>query len=124
MAVTPVMEIRNLSKKIGRRTIVDSVSFDVYPGEILGLLGPNGAGKTTLIRMMTGLISPTQGDIRIEGFSVRTQFEQAIRHVGAIVENPEFYRYLTGYKNLVHFARRPMIRLRTIGINKVKNMPS
>jgi len=105
MTVTPVMEIRNLSKQIGRRTIVHSVSLDVYPGEVLGLLGPNGAGKTTLIRMMTGLIAPSQGDIRIHGFSVRTQFEQAIQHVGAIVENPEFYKFLSGYKNLVHFAR-------------------
>lgn len=71
----------------------------------MGLLGPNGAGKTTLIRMMTGLITPTRGEIFIQGKNVQSQFEGAIKHVGAIVENPEFYPFLTGYKNLLHFAR-------------------
>ncbi len=105
MAVSPVLQIRNVSKEIHRRRIIHSVSLKVYPGEVMGLLGPNGAGKTTLIRMMTGLITPTRGEIRIQGKSVQTHFEEAIGHVGAIVENPEFYPFLTGYKNLLHFAR-------------------
>jgi len=67
MTVTPVLKIHNVSKEIGRRRVVDSVSLEVYPGEVMGLLGPNGAGKTTLIRMMTGLIAPTRGEIRIQG---------------------------------------------------------
>jgi ABC-2 type transport system ATP-binding protein len=101
----PVVQLRNVTKRIGSKTIVDGISFDVPQGEVFGFLGPNGAGKTTTIRMMVGLMSITEGEITIRGHSVRTQFEQAIRHVGAIVENPEMYKFLSGYRNLVHFAR-------------------
>ena len=71
----------------------------------MGFLGPNGAGKTTTIRMIVGLIGMTSGDIKISGYSVKNDFEKAVRHVGAIVENPEMYKFLSGYENLVHFAR-------------------
>lgn len=100
-----IVEIRNITKRIGAKTIIDSLSFDVPPGEVFGFLGPNGAGKTTTIRMMVGLMSITEGDIVIGGSSIRTNFEQAIRHVGAIVESPEMYKFLSGYDNLVHYAR-------------------
>jgi len=102
---TPIVEIRNVTKRIGSKTIIENLSFDVPRGEVFGFLGPNGAGKTTTIRMMVGLMSITGGDIRIGGYSIRTHFEQAIRHVGAIVENPEMYKFLSGYHNLVHYAR-------------------
>jgi ABC-2 type transport system ATP-binding protein len=101
----PIVQLLGVSKRIGRATIIDDLSFDVVPGEIFGFLGPNGAGKTTTIRMMVGLMNLTAGDIRIKGHSIRSSFEQAIRHVGAIVENPEMYKFLTGYQNLVHYAR-------------------
>lgn len=101
----PTVQIKGLTKKIGSRLIIDNLSFEVPRGEIFGFLGPNGAGKTTTIRMMVGLMKPTDGDVWIEGKSIRREFEQAIRHVGAIVENPEMYKYLSGYKNLVHYAR-------------------
>lgn len=100
-----VMELRGVTKRIGGRTIVDDLSFDVPKGEVFGLLGPNGAGKTTTIRMMVGLMSLSSGEIRINGCSIARQFEQAVRHVGAIVENPEMYKFLSGYLNLKHFAR-------------------
>ncbi|MBP1995013.1 ABC transporter ATP-binding protein [Paenibacillus eucommiae] len=102
---TTIVEIRQISKRIGSKTIIDNLSFDVPKGEVFGFLGPNGAGKTTTIRMMVGLMSITSGDIFIGGSSIRTDFEKAIRHVGAIVENPEMYKFLTGYQNLVHYAR-------------------
>ncbi|TLS48450.1 ABC transporter ATP-binding protein [Paenibacillus antri] len=105
MSDTPVVSLRNVTKKIGRSTIVEDLTFDVPQGEIFGFLGPNGAGKTTTIRMMVGLMSITKGDILIKGKNVKTEFEQAIRHVGAIVENPELYKYLTGYQNLIHYSR-------------------
>lgn len=101
----PVVQINELTKKIGRKTIIDHVSFDIYPGEVFGFLGPNGAGKTTTIRMMVGLMSITEGEILIEGKSIKTEFEEAIRHVGGIVENPEMYKFLTGWQNLIHYAR-------------------
>lgn len=99
------VEIRHLTKVIGAKTIVDDLSLDIPAGEVFGLLGPNGAGKTTTMRMMVGLIRPTRGTVQIEGTDVRVAFSEAMRHVGAIVENPEMYGYLSGYLNLVHFAR-------------------
>ncbi|RED59294.1 ABC-2 type transport system ATP-binding protein [Cohnella lupini] len=101
-----VLQLRNVTKKIGGRTIVDNLSFDVPAGEVFGFLGPNGAGKTTTIRMIVGLISMTKGEVIVKGVSVRKQFAQAMTHIGAIVENPEMYKFLSGYQNLVHFARR------------------
>src|SRR6202035_2289220 len=101
---TPIVQLHNVTKRIGSKTIIDKLSFDVPPGEVFGFLGPNGAGKTTTIRMMVGLMSITSGDIWIGGNSIRTDFEKAIRHIGAIVENPEMYKFLTGYQNLVHYA--------------------
>ncbi|HEY6842620.1 MAG TPA: ABC transporter ATP-binding protein [Thermoanaerobaculia bacterium] len=95
----------NLTKVIGKRTIVDHVSFSLNAGEVFGFLGPNGAGKTTTIRMLVGLIKPTEGSVTICGFDVRRQFEQAMRNVGCIVENPDLYRFMTGRENLEHFAR-------------------
>lgn len=100
-----VLEVKNLSKKIGDRTIVDNVSFSVQAGEIFGFLGPNGAGKTTTIRMLVGLIKPTTGTITIGGYQLNKNFIQAIKQIGCIVENPELYPYLTGRENLEHFAR-------------------
>lgn len=104
-ALTPIVQVDHISKRIGSKTIIDKLSFDVPRGEVFGFLGPNGAGKTTTIRMMVGLMSISEGDIRIGGYSIRTHFEQAIRHIGAIVENPEMYKFLSGYNNLVHYAR-------------------
>lgn len=101
----PVVRLSNVTKRIGRRTIIDHLTFDVPSGEVFGFLGPNGSGKTTTIRMMVGLMKLTDGEIAIKGHSIRTDFEQAIRHVGAIVENPEMYKYLTGHQNLLHYAR-------------------
>jgi ABC-type transport system involved in cytochrome c biogenesis ATPase subunit len=98
------VQIRDLTKTIGKKTIVDSLSFDIPKGEVFGLLGPNGAGKTTTIRMMVGLISITRGDVHIAGHDVRHNFKAAMTHVGAIVENPEMYKFLTGFQNLKHYA--------------------
>ncbi|SDW28249.1 ABC-2 type transport system ATP-binding protein [Marininema mesophilum] len=100
-----VLVVNGLTKRIGKREIVRDINFAVGQGEIYGFLGPNGAGKTTTIRMLVGLIRPTQGRIQIAGYDLSKQFLQAIRHVGCIVENPELYPYLTGRENLELFAR-------------------
>lgn len=105
MSNEPIISLSNVTKVIGRTTIIDNLTFDVPQGEIFGFLGPNGAGKTTTIRMIVGLMSITKGQILIKGKNIKTEFEQAIRHVGAIVESPEMYKYLSGYQNLVHYAR-------------------
>ncbi|UYG94443.1 ABC transporter ATP-binding protein [Cytobacillus firmus] len=100
-----LVEIQEVTKVIKGKTIIDSVSFDVKKGEVFGFLGPNGAGKTTTIRMLVGLIGITSGDIKILGSSIKTDFEKAVSHIGAIVENPEMYKFLSGYQNLIHYAR-------------------
>ncbi|MGM0844131.1 MAG: ABC transporter ATP-binding protein [Bacillota bacterium] len=100
-----VLELKNVSKVIRGKTIIDSLSFSVLEGEVFGFLGPNGAGKTTTIRMIVGLMGITEGDVVVNGVSVKSKYEDAIRDIGAIVENPELYKFLTGYKNLKHFAR-------------------
>jgi len=105
MPSKPVVQFKNITKKIGQRTIIDDITFDVFAGEVFGFLGPNGAGKTTTIRMLFGLISITAGEILINGYSIKRNFENAIANVGGIIENPEMYKYLTGYQNLTHYAR-------------------
>lgn len=100
-----VLKVQSLTKKIGKVTIVDNVSFEIKSNEIFGLLGPNGAGKTTIIRMITGLINRTGGNVMINGSDLDNDFEGAMNQLGAIVENPEFYKYMTGRKNILHYAR-------------------
>ncbi|WP_379136512.1 ABC transporter ATP-binding protein [Paenibacillus sp. sgz500958] len=100
-----VLQMNEVSKIIKGNVIVDKLSFDIRKGEIVGLLGPNGAGKTTTIRMMTGLISMTEGDVLVHGHSIRNEFNEAIAHIGAIIENPEFYPYMTGLDNLKQYQR-------------------
>lgn len=99
------MELINVNKNIGKKHIIKDLNLAIHKGEVFGLLGPNGAGKTTTIRMMVGLMKMTSGDIKIEGHSVKKDYKHAIRHVGAIVENPEMYPFLSGWKNLKHYAR-------------------
>lgn len=105
MSEKPVVELRGLSKTIGKKKIIDNLNLSLYPGQITGFLGPNGAGKTTTIRMMVGLMKPTSGDVLIEGVALRENFEEGLSKVGVIVENPEMYKFMSGYKNLLHFAR-------------------
>ncbi|KAA6449624.1 ABC transporter ATP-binding protein [Bacillus swezeyi] len=104
MAKHPVLHIESVDKNIDGRMILHDIHLTAEEGEIIGLLGPNGSGKTTLIKLITGLIQMSGGSITINGFPINRQFEQAIQAVGAIVENPEFYPYLTGYENLKHYA--------------------
>ena len=104
-AAEVVLSAESLTKRFGRREAVSDVSFDVRAGEVFGFLGPNGAGKTTTIRMLVGLARPDHGHVRIRGFDIGRHFEQAMGHVGCIVESPDLYRYLTGRENLLHFAR-------------------
>lgn len=100
-----VLALDNVKKKIKGQEIIKGLSFSVKKGEIFGLLGPNGAGKTTTIRMIVGLMEISSGDIIVCGKSVKKDFSKAIQQIGAIVENPEMYKFLTGYQNLLQYAR-------------------
>ncbi|MEG2739918.1 ABC transporter ATP-binding protein [Clostridium sp.] len=100
-----VLEVKGLKKVIGKREIIKDLNFSVKEGEIYGFLGPNGAGKTTTIRMLVGLILPTEGDVKICGENLKKNKEKALKDVGAVVENPELYKYLSGRENLMQIAR-------------------
>lgn len=103
--MTTVLSVNRLNKTIKGIPIIHDMSFEVLAGEIFGFLGPNGSGKTTTIRMLVDLIKPTSGRITVCGYDVQRSPEQALRHIGCIVENPEVYSYLTGWENLEYFAR-------------------
>lgn len=100
-----VLEVKGLKKVIGKREIIKDLNFSVKEGEIYGFLGPNGAGKTTTIRMLVGLILPTAGEVKICGENLKNNKEKALKDVGAVVENPELYKYLSGRENLMQIAR-------------------
>ncbi|MCW9133223.1 ABC transporter ATP-binding protein [Bacillus paramycoides] len=103
--MTTILSVRDVKKVIGKKILVENISFDVKQGEVFGFLGPNGAGKTTTIRMLVGLIKATEGTISVGGYSIKENFREAMRQIGSIVENPELYTYLTGWENLKQFAR-------------------
>lgn len=101
----PAMELIDVKKTIGKKEIIKGLSFEIHKGEVFGFIGPNGAGKTTTIRMMVGLMGLSGGDVQILGNSINSDYKAAIREVGAIVENPEMYSFMTGKQNLGHYAR-------------------
>lgn len=95
-----ILECRSLCKTFGKKQILKDVSFEIKEGDILGFIGPNGAGKTTTIKLILGLQSITSGKVYINGYNVEKEFTKAIKKVGAIVENPDMYMYMSGYDNL------------------------
>ncbi|HHT65569.1 MAG: ABC transporter ATP-binding protein [Caldicoprobacterales bacterium] len=99
-----LLRIENLTKTIKKKKILDSISLTVNSGEIVGFLGPNGAGKTTTIKLILGLFHITEGNISICGHDVTRDFENAMKNVGGIVENPDLYKRMTGRENLEYFA--------------------
>ncbi len=106
-----VIEFVNLCKSFNGKKIIDNISFNVEEGDVFGFLGPNGSGKTTTIRMLVNLIYPNEGTIKINGYDLKSDFYKAIEKVGAIVETPRFYPYMSGRKNLQLMA------------NLINNMP-
>jgi len=100
-----VIEINNLSKVYKNGRGITDINLEINRGDIFGFLGPNGAGKTTAMKVMTGLIKPDSGDVKILGYSVLEQFEKAMAKVGCIIETAESYQYLTAYENLKQFSR-------------------
>lgn len=95
-----ILEVKNINKKFSKKQVLKNVSFSIEEGEILGFIGPNGAGKTTTIKLILGLQRMTSGEVYINGHSIKKDFEKAIKEVGAIVESPDLYMYLSGRQNL------------------------
>lgn len=100
MTAEKIIEVRGLTKKYGSLTAVDNLELNVYRGDVFGFLGPNGAGKSTTIRMLLSLIKPTAGCINIFGKPLKKERREILKRIGAIVEKPDFYLYLSAYKNL------------------------
>ena len=101
----PVLKLNNVTKVYNKKCVVDNLSLMLFEGEIFGFIGPNGAGKSTTIKMICGLTSITSGSIFINGYSIDKNFKKAIANVGALVEYPQLYSYLSGRANLKLFAR-------------------
>jgi ABC-2 type transport system ATP-binding protein len=100
-----LVKVDKINKSYGKKQVLHDVSFEIDEGEILGFIGPNGAGKTTTIKLMTGLQKIDSGEVYINGFNIQTDFEKAIERVGGIIESPDNYQYLSGYDNLMMYAR-------------------
>lgn len=99
-----IVSVSHLTKTIKKTVIVNDISFEIQKGDILGFLGPNGAGKSTTIKAMLGLISATEGKIHLCGFDIQSERSNALKQIGAMVESPAFYNYMTGYQNLELYA--------------------
>ena len=100
-----VLKCENLNKKLSNKTRITDVSFSVYENDILGFIGPNGAGKTTIIKLILGLYRYDSGTVEINGYDLKKDFVKAISGVGAIIENPDLYMYMTGYENIMISAK-------------------
>jgi ABC-2 type transport system ATP-binding protein len=111
----PAIEVISLTKRYGRGpdalTAVNDVSLNVPPGQVIGLLGPNGAGKTTTIKMIAGLVAPSSGTVRINGFDIARQRASAVRQIGAVLEGSRnVYWPLPAWENLLYFGRLKGLR--------------
>lgn len=100
-----VLKVSNLRKRFGKVEIIKDISFRIMEGEIFGFLGPNGSGKTTTIKMLVDLIGMDSGSITVMGKDIKKDREAALAYIGAVVESPELYSYLSGYENLMQIAR-------------------
>ena len=114
MSSEKIIEVKGLTKKFKKLTAVNNLDLNVYKGDVFGFLGPNGAGKSTTIRMLLTLIKPTSGSIKIFDKDLKENRKEILSKIGAIVEKPDFYLYLTAYKNLEILAK-------TSGVDITKN---
>lgn len=110
MNSSPLIEVNHLVKDYDSFRAVDQLSFQVYPGDVYGFLGQNGAGKSTTMRMLLTLIAPTSGSIQLFGMDLQRNRAEILRQVGAVIERPDLYKYLSAYENLSIFARMSGIR--------------
>ena len=112
-----MIQVENITKKYGSFVAVNDISFEIDEGEIVGFLGPNGSGKTTTIKMILRLLSNDSGEIKVNGYDTKKEFEKAMEFIGAIVENPDLYKYMSGIDNLKLHAR-----IRNIDEKRIKEV--
>lgn len=102
--MNPIIKVTRLSKQFKELKAVDELSFTVQEGDVYGFLGQNGAGKSTTIRMLLTLITPTSGTIELFGYNLTTHRKEILQQVGAVIERPDLYKYLTAFECLSIFA--------------------
>ena len=100
-----IVSVKNLNKSFKGFKALEDVSFTVFKNDVFGFLGPNGAGKSTSLRCMLSLITPDSGEIEIFGQSLHRNRHEVLSNIGSIIEKPDFYKYLSAYKNLEIMAR-------------------
>jgi ABC-2 type transport system ATP-binding protein len=100
-----VIEIKNLTKVYKNGRGIRDINLEIHRGDVFGFLGPNGSGKTTTMKIMTGLIKPDSGEVKVFGHNIVENFEGAMEKVGCIIETVESYPFLTAYENLKQFSR-------------------
>ncbi len=127
-----IIKTHNLCKSYDTRQILNSIDFEVKQGEIIGLLGGNGIGKTTLLKLLCGLLEPTEGEIEVCGNSPWDSREKVLKRVGVMIETPVFYEHLTAHQNLkIHLqyldkkSDKDYINeiLKVVGLDNVDNKP-
>jgi len=107
----PIIDVRGLTKSFKEINAVDDLTFTVQEKGVYGFLGQNGAGKSTTIRMLLSLIKPTGGEIKIFGLDLSTHRKEILQRIGAIIEKPDLYKYLTAIENLNLFATMSGLKL-------------
>ncbi len=100
-----MIEIINLKRSFGKTEVLKGITLNAKPGQVTGLLGPNGAGKTTTIKILSTILRPHSGDIKIQGISIKESPEKVRKHLGVVFEESGIYRRLTGIENILYFAR-------------------
>lgn len=103
--MSSIVQLSNVRKVFNQTVAVDGLSLNVEKGDIYGFLGPNGSGKSTSLRMITGLISPTSGDISLFGLPIHSHRKEIMSRIGCIIEKPDFYGYLSAKENISLFVR-------------------
>ena len=119
---SPILEVRSLTKSFNQFKAVDDLSFAINKGAVYGFLGQNGAGKSTTMRMLMGLIFPDSGSIIINGSTFSNSQRQLLRNIGAIIERPDMYGYLSGWENLKIFAALSGKNIKTTRLHEVIEM--
>jgi ABC-type multidrug transport system ATPase subunit len=109
--MSSIIKVSNISKYFKEIKAVDDLSFSINEGDIYGFLGQNGAGKSTTIRILLTLIEPTSGEVEIFGMNLRTHRKEILRKIGAVIERPDLYKYLTAYENISLFAKMSGIKV-------------
>lgn len=106
-----IISVKGLTKQFHNLTAVNQLSFTVNNGDVYGFLGQNGAGKSTTLRMLLTLIEPTEGSIEVAGMDLLKHHKEVLRNIGAVIEKPDVYKYLSAYENVQLFAKLSGVRL-------------